>query len=196
MPHQPTTTKVRLNNISTCVAITVSTVDVLVDTLKISGLEAIWNTTQSLLKLLKTVKQAKNECAELMEQTDVILGAIIGVYLKSDTGIELSPSTLNEIANFTRTLHKIHTFIEAQQSGSKVKKFFRQGELNGLLKDCKAALQQGLVFFQIKSSDGISTVRKMQEQAQIRHQEVLNILETMSSSDSASTVWDVIHRQE
>jgi hypothetical protein len=48
-----------------------------------------------------------------------------------------------------RTLHKIHTFVEAQQNGSKVKKFFRQGEMSTLLKDCKAGLQQGLEIFQV-----------------------------------------------
>ncbi|KAJ7731266.1 hypothetical protein B0H16DRAFT_1893418, partial [Mycena metata] len=132
MPRQQTVTEVRLDNISKCVTITVNTLDVLVNTLKIHGLEAMVNTTQSLLKLVQTIKQDKNECAELMEQTHNILNAIIGVYVRSDTGIELPPSTLNEIANFTQTLHKVHAFIEAQQSGSKVKKFFRQGELGGL----------------------------------------------------------------
>ncbi|KAJ7749480.1 hypothetical protein B0H16DRAFT_874600 [Mycena metata] len=171
MPRQQTVTETRLDNILTCVTITVDTLNILVNTLKIHGLEAMVNTTQSLLKL-----------------THVILNAIIGVYIKSDTGIELPPSTLNGIANFTETLHKIHTFIEAQQNHSKVKRFFRQGELNGLLKDCTAGLQEGIKFFQIKSSDIMSTVREMEEQAQIRHQEVLNIIETLSSSDSASTI--------
>ncbi|KAJ7729747.1 hypothetical protein B0H16DRAFT_1893766 [Mycena metata] len=146
------------------------------------------NTTQSLLKLVQTIKQDKNECAELMEQTHNILNAIIGVYVRSDTGIELPPSTLNEIANFTQTLHKIHTFIEAQQSGSKVKKFFRQGELGRLLKDCKTGLQEGIEFFQIKYWDIMSTAREMEEQAQIRHLEVFNTIEIISSSDSASSI--------
>jgi hypothetical protein len=48
-----------------------------------------------------------------------------------------------------RTLHKIHTFIETQQKGSKVKILFRQGELNALLKDCKAGLEQGFNFFEV-----------------------------------------------
>ncbi|KAJ7729780.1 hypothetical protein B0H16DRAFT_224656 [Mycena metata] len=187
MPRQQTVTEVRLDNISKCVTITVNTLNVLVNTLKIHGLEAMVNTTQSLLKLVQTIKQDKKECAELMEQTHNILNAIIGVYVKSDTGIELPLSTLNEIANFTQTIHKIHTFIEAQQSGSKVKKFFRQGELNGLLKDCKTGLQEGIKFFQIKSWDIVSTAREMEEQAQIRHLEVLNIIEIISSSDSASS---------
>ncbi|KAJ7744845.1 hypothetical protein B0H16DRAFT_1422376, partial [Mycena metata] len=34
----------------------------------------------------------------------------------------------------------------------------------------------------------MSTAREIEEQAQIRHQEVLNIIETLSSSDSASTI--------
>jgi hypothetical protein len=48
-----------------------------------------------------------------------------------------------------RTLHKIHTFVEAQQNGSKVKSFFRQGEMSTLLKECKAGLQQGHDIFQV-----------------------------------------------
>ncbi|KAJ7688509.1 hypothetical protein B0H16DRAFT_1707840, partial [Mycena metata] len=147
MPHQPTITKLRLNNISKCMAITANTFDVLVNSLKISGLEAISNTIQSLLKLLQTIKQDRNECAELMEHTHTLLNAIITIYIKSDTGADLPSSTLNQIAKFAETLHKIHTFVEAQQSGSKVKKFFRQGELATLLKDGKAGLQQGFNFF-------------------------------------------------
>ncbi|KAJ7749454.1 hypothetical protein B0H16DRAFT_1725101 [Mycena metata] len=188
MPRQPPITEVRLNDISTCVAITASTLNILVETFKIPGLEAILKTTQSLLELLKTIKQEKNECAEMMEHTHNILNAIIRVYVKSDTGVELPPSTLNEIANFTHTLHKIHTFAEAQQSGSKIKKFFRQGELSGLLKDCKAGVQQGLLFFQINSPDITSSAREIEERARVRHQEVLNMIETMFISDSASSM--------
>ncbi|KAJ7696644.1 hypothetical protein B0H16DRAFT_1841182 [Mycena metata] len=198
MPPQQTATRVRLDNISTCVTITINTLNILVHTLKIYGLEAMVNTTQSLLKLVQTIKQDKNECAELMEQTYVILNAIIGIYIKSDTGLELPPSTLNKIANFTQTLHKIHTFVEAQQSGSKVKKFFRQGEISGLLKDCKAGLQQGLAFFQMSTvhtkvnlptqNNMMSTALEMEEQAQMTQQELLNMIETVSNSDSASFV--------
>ncbi|KAJ7688079.1 hypothetical protein B0H16DRAFT_1030448 [Mycena metata] len=188
MPRQPTATQARLNNISKCVAITANTFDVLVDTLKISGLEAISNTIQSLLKLVQTIKQDGNECAELMEQTHELLNAIITMYIKSDTGAELPPSTLNQIVKFTETLHKIHTFVEAQQGGSKIKKLFRHGELAALLKDCKAGLQQGFDCFNIKT---VPDMREMQDQAQLRHQEILNMIETLSSSDSASAISNI-----
>jgi hypothetical protein len=113
-----------------------------------------------------------------MEQTYELLNAILIVYIKSDTGGELPPSVLTHIGKFTeyaaclwgkklclvlttaiRTLHKIHTFVEAQQNGSKVKKFFRQGEMSTLLKDCKAGLQQGFEIFQVWHLFGDSTTQ-------------------------------------
>jgi hypothetical protein len=56
-----------------------------------------------------------------------------------------------------RTLHKIHTFVEAQQKGSTLKNFFRQGEMGTLLKDCKAGLRQGFEIFQVCQLFGNST---------------------------------------
>ncbi|KAJ7710243.1 hypothetical protein B0H16DRAFT_1820947 [Mycena metata] len=189
MPRQPTATQARLNNISKCVAITANTFDVLVDTLKISGLEAISNTVQSLLKLVQTIKQDKNECAELMEQTHQLLNAIITVYIKSDTGAELPPSTLNQIVQFTETLHKIHTFVEAQQGGRKIQKLFRRGELAALLKDCMVRLQQALDFFNIKVVDTMTNIGEIQERAELRHQEIVGLIEDLALSDSASSVY-------
>ncbi|KAJ7724756.1 hypothetical protein B0H16DRAFT_1782753 [Mycena metata] len=75
-------------------------------------------------------------------------------------------------------LHKIHAFVEAQQSGSKVKKFFRQGELSILLKECKIRT----------AIDVLADVKEMQDETHLRHQEVLNIIEAMSNSDSASLI--------
>jgi hypothetical protein len=109
-----------------------------------------------------------------MEQAHELLNAVIIVHIKSDTGAELLPTVLNQIGKFTeyfvchelmsghlqqyfRTLHKIHTFVEAQQKGSKVKSFFRHGEMSSLLKECKAGLQQGLDFFQVSHHLSIAT---------------------------------------
>jgi hypothetical protein len=58
----------------------------------------------------------------------------------------------------SRTLHKIHAFVEFQESGGKVKQFFYQGEMNTLLKDCKKGLTQGLDFFQVSSHIGFTTI--------------------------------------
>ncbi|KAJ7135126.1 hypothetical protein C8R46DRAFT_1325918, partial [Mycena filopes] len=181
----PPTPETRLNNISKSFTVTTHTLQLLVETLKISGLEAISNTTQSLAKLVLTIKQNKEDCAELMEHASQLLTAIIEVYLKSDNGEDLAPSVLNQIGNLTGTLHKIHTFVEAQQTGSKFKIFFRQGELGALLKSCKAELQHELAFFSITT---VNMIADMQKKAEAKHQEVLNIIETLSSSDSASSI--------
>ncbi|KAJ7741876.1 hypothetical protein B0H16DRAFT_1861677 [Mycena metata] len=194
MPRQPTVTKVRLDNISTCVAITASTFNLLVDTLKISGLEAISNTTQSLLKLLKTrsrldiqtVKQEKNECVDLMEHTHKLLVAIIDAYVKSDTGVELPPSTLNEIANFTHheaeakclalSTKFIH-LLRHNKVAAESKSFFGRENWVHYSRIARWDCNRDFYFF-----------REMEGQAKIRHQEVLNMIETISSSDSASFI--------
>ncbi|KAJ7715454.1 P-loop containing nucleoside triphosphate hydrolase protein [Mycena metata] len=109
--------------------------------------------------------------------------------MTSDAGADLPLSVVNEITKFTETLYKIHTFVEAQQSGSNFKKFFWQGELKTLLKNCRAGLQAGCAFFQIRTTtDVLADVREMQDQAHLRHQEVLSIIETMSNSDSDSSI--------
>ncbi|KAJ7167028.1 hypothetical protein C8R46DRAFT_268998, partial [Mycena filopes] len=182
----PPTMETHLNNISKSLTVTTHTLELLVETLKVSGLEAISNTTQSLAKLILTIKQNKEDCAELMEHTSQLLAAVVDVYLKSDNGGEdLAPSVLNQIGNLTTTLHKIHTFIEAQQTGNKFKFFFRQGELGALLKSCKADLQHELAFFSITT---VNILADMQARAEAKHQEVLNLIETLSSSDSASSI--------
>ncbi|KAJ7019474.1 hypothetical protein C8F04DRAFT_1321883 [Mycena alexandri] len=157
MPRQASIAEIRLNQVSGCLAITRSSLELLAGNLKISGLEAILNTTQSLLKLAQTIKQNRNACNELMEQVHQLLNAIIVVYIKSDTGAELAPSVLNHIAKFAQTLHKIHAFIEAQQGGNKI-------------------------------TNILSDVKQMEDLVEARHQEVLDMIETLSSADSASLI--------
>ncbi|KAJ7917620.1 hypothetical protein B0H13DRAFT_1870085 [Mycena leptocephala] len=266
MPPQPTVTQIRLNNITTCLTITANTLEILVGSLK-SPLEAISNTTQSLLKNMETVKQNKNQCTQLLEQTYELLNTILMVHVTSDMGGELPPSVLKHIGKFTETLHKIHTslmisggcserinenlasamqrgwewkpwarcrgrtpaaaqnprlrsgeclrqasrqstlntpqsgsitafttkatFVEAQQNVNKLKNFFHQGEMSTLLKDCKAGLQQGFEIFQITMVNHIKDIAEMQEDAERRHKEVLDMIEALyntTDSDGASSI--------
>ncbi|KAJ6572273.1 hypothetical protein B0H19DRAFT_1065238 [Mycena capillaripes] len=147
MPTKPIGAENRLNDITTCLTVTARTLGILAMSLKTPFLEPISKTTQSLLKKIQ-VSSTIGLFFTLMETTYQLLEAIIIVHINSDTGGELPPSVLNHIGKFTQTLYKIHTFVEGQQSGSKVKNFFRQGEMNTLLKDCKAGLQQGFEHFQ------------------------------------------------
>ncbi|KAJ6534966.1 hypothetical protein B0H19DRAFT_1241219 [Mycena capillaripes] len=210
MPPQPTATQTRLNRIATCLSTTTHTLAILSSYLKTPFLVPISNTTQSLLKCVQTVKQNKDDCILLLEQAYQLLNAIIILFIKSEMGGDLPPSVLNHIGEFmrwsvfrticcrckcslftARTLHKIHIFVETQQSGSKVKNFFRQGEMRTLLRDCKVGLQQGVDFFQIQTGNIIADVTEMQRVAEERHQEVLEMVEALSdpaTSEAASSV--------
>jgi galactose-1-phosphate uridylyltransferase len=46
-----------------------------------------------------------------------------------------------------RTLHKIHTYLEAQQDRNTIKALFRINEMQNLLKDCHAGLEQAVAVF-------------------------------------------------
>lgn len=112
------------------------------------------------------MKQNQDACTQLLEGTHTLLEAIILMHVDSDSSGELPPSVLHNIGRLTqfitflrvslaancilfRTLHQIHTFVEAQQNSSKFKNFFRQGEISSLLKDCRAGLQQGMECFKV-----------------------------------------------
>ncbi|KAJ7306151.1 hypothetical protein DFH08DRAFT_1054626, partial [Mycena albidolilacea] len=190
-PSQPTANQIRSNSISICLTATANTLDILATSLNGPFLLALSETTQSLLKRIETVKQNKSDCAELMEQTYKVLHAIIMAHVKSDSGGELPPLMLKYIGRFTETLNKIHTFVETQQKGSKVTKFFRQGELNTLLKDCNAGLREAFAFFGIHTVNVMTDIVKMQQDAEQQHKDILDMitrLPNMASSDGESTI--------
>ncbi|KAJ7482792.1 P-loop containing nucleoside triphosphate hydrolase protein [Mycena latifolia] len=55
------------------------------------------------------------------------------------------------VSYFCRTLQKVHAFVEAEQEKSKIKQFFRQGEMKTLLKACHMGLEQALEVFKASS---------------------------------------------
>jgi hypothetical protein len=100
------------------------------------------------------ISRHKEDCVQLLEQTQQVLNAIVLLHIKSDAGGDMPPALLHHIGKLTeyfafssqicirltigvRILYKIHIFVEAQQKGNKVKTFFRQSENNTLLKDCR-----------------------------------------------------------
>ncbi|KAJ6492975.1 P-loop containing nucleoside triphosphate hydrolase protein [Mycena vulgaris] len=185
MPLQPTTTEIRLNNILKCFTIAVDTLEVLANSFKTPFLEPISSTANSLLTAVQTVKQNKSDCAQLLEQTYGLLYAIISLHATPDTAPDLSPSMLNHLGKFTDTLYKIHTFVEAQQDKSKIRHFFRQGEMSKLLRDCNMGLQEALDHFKLQDINLLNEVGIMQKFAEDRHQEVLGLIDALSSGTTS-----------
>ncbi|KAJ7150457.1 hypothetical protein C8R43DRAFT_1191653 [Mycena crocata] len=190
MSPRSTMAQIRTKNILECSATAVETLEILSRSLGTPFLGAISSTTRSLLKVMETIKQNKQDCIQLVEQTHEVLNAILVVHVESDTG-ELPPVMLKQIGEFTETLYKIHTFVEAQQEKHILKNIFRHGEMGTLLNECKAGLQQGLDSFQIQAVNFISDAREVQQVAQNRLQEVLDMIEALSDasiSDRAPSV--------
>ncbi|KAJ7801047.1 P-loop containing nucleoside triphosphate hydrolase protein, partial [Mycena olivaceomarginata] len=184
MPSQPTASQVRLNNITTCLTMTINALQLLATNFDTPFLQAILNTTQSLLDHIQAVKQNKDSCVQLMEQTYTLINAIIVIHGSATSGV-LPPTILENIGKFTETLHKIHTFVEAQRTGNKIKKFLRQGELSMLFRDCQSGLKQGLDFFQIGGANIMTDLSKMRQEAEQRNQEVLRMVGELSDTTSS-----------
>ncbi|KAJ6473055.1 hypothetical protein C8R45DRAFT_1077781 [Mycena sanguinolenta] len=82
-----------------------------------------------------------------------------------------------------RTLHKILTFVQAQQDNRKIKHFFRQNQLRALLKDCRTGLQMALDNFAITSQATLfHNVHEMQRKTRHMHTELLELISNLSDS--------------
>ncbi|KAJ7794330.1 hypothetical protein B0H14DRAFT_2532893 [Mycena olivaceomarginata] len=186
----PTVTQNRLDNVVICLTMTTNTLQLITDGMKTPFLGAIINTTQAVLKNIQTVSKHKDDCVQLLEQVHKLLNAIMILHIKSDAGGEMPIELLDHVGKFTEILHKIYTFVEAQQKGNRVKSFFQQGEISTLLKG-QAGIQQSFEFFQIEGTRALLDIAEMKKDAQKRHQEVLDMIEKLSeatASERASTV--------
>ncbi|KAJ6521484.1 hypothetical protein DFH09DRAFT_1424951 [Mycena vulgaris] len=185
MSSQPIATEIRLNNILKCFTTAVDSLEVLANTFKSPFLEPISNTAKSLLTAVQTVKQNKSDCTQLLEGTYGLLCAIVSLHMKPETGLDLTPSMLNDLGKFTDTLYKIHTFVEGQQDKSKIRHFFRQGEMSKLLKDCNMGLQEALGSFKLQDINLLTEVGVMQKIAEDRHKEVLELIGAFSEGSTS-----------
>ncbi|KAJ7465680.1 hypothetical protein FB451DRAFT_1369921 [Mycena latifolia] len=135
---------------------------------------------------MQNVIRRKNDCIKLMENLHRLLCAIANLHLNSETGGVLPPSLLQNVGKFTVTLHKIHTFVEAQHDGNKIKPFFRQNEMNKLFKECQAGSQEAIEVFEIESGVTIfDTISEMQSKTDKMHKELLEMISNISDGTAS-----------
>ncbi|KAJ7429923.1 hypothetical protein B0H11DRAFT_1944003 [Mycena galericulata] len=181
MPHQPTPAVTLLTEIH--------------DAFGTPFVQAISNTTLVLITIIQNVKRNKDECIQLMESIYQVLYGIVNLHIVSETAGSLPPTVLNDLGKFTEydsnlaTLkYMMHTFVEAQQDGNKIKNFFRQTEMNTLLKECQAGVKHALEVFKaspemFKLESGASNLvnmREMQNTADNMHRDLLEMISTLS----------------
>ncbi|KAJ7617969.1 P-loop containing nucleoside triphosphate hydrolase protein [Roridomyces roridus] len=154
-------------------------------------LEAICNTVRSLIdRLPQDIKKNKDECLHLMSHVHEVLYGIAALHMQSETPGTLSPQILEHVGNFMRTMHKIHTFIEAQQQGTFFKQLRRQGRLNNLLKDCQTELNQALDIFKIQTlPPGITNLNAKVEQMHTQLMEIIAGFSEQNTAEALSMVY-------
>ncbi|KAJ7819424.1 hypothetical protein B0H13DRAFT_1921785 [Mycena leptocephala] len=199
MPRQNTGADTRLSNITGYLTPALTLLDELNDAFGSSFVQPITKTTLSLIMLVQNAQRNRDECIQLTENIHNVLYAIINLHIRSETAGSVHPSILDHIGNFTETLHKIHTFVEAQQERSKIKYFFRKGEMNTLLKDCHSGLAKALEVF--KAEIGTMTFNSMDEMKQKTkdmHNELLELISMLSddTSDTSSLVYQGSNRSK
>ncbi|KAJ7046010.1 hypothetical protein C8F04DRAFT_1248270 [Mycena alexandri] len=149
MPREDPATEARIQKLTACLAPAVTLLEELNDVFGPSFIQPIVKTVQALIAGIQNVKRNKDECFQLVEGIHQVVYPIIHLYLKSEAAGSLPPEVLDKIAQFTDTLHKIYTFIEIQQDGNKIRQFFRQSEVNKLLKDCHTGLDHAIETFRV-----------------------------------------------
>ncbi|KAJ7131146.1 hypothetical protein C8R44DRAFT_904175 [Mycena epipterygia] len=193
MPSQPTVTEICMNAVLSCLTPMLTLLNEVMDAFGTPFMRAISSTTLSLIIVSQNAKRNKDECIQFMENIHGILYAIIDLHITSETGGGLLPATLDHIGNFMQILHKIHTFVEAQQDGNRIKYFFRQNEMNKLRKDCQAGLEEALKVFKVETGLIIANnMAKMHKKTQSMHQELLDLVEYLSdgsTSDGSSSIY-------
>ncbi|KAJ7142572.1 hypothetical protein C8R44DRAFT_924163 [Mycena epipterygia] len=193
MPPQRTVTEIRLNSILACLVPTITLLNEVNDAFGTPFIKAISNTTLSLVTAVQNVKRNKDECVQLTENIHQILHAIINLHMKPETAGSLPPTMLDHVDKFTQTLHKIHTFVEEQRDGNRLKHFFRQTEMNTLHKHCFAGVEEALRIFTVEAGLLlIESIAEMEQQTQKMHQEFLELVANLSdgsASDTASSIY-------
>ncbi|KAJ6546733.1 hypothetical protein DFH09DRAFT_1087673 [Mycena vulgaris] len=177
MAPLPTVAEVRLNDIIGFLKPTVALLKDISDIFGAPFVPAISNTTLSLITAVQSVKRNKEECIQLMENVHTLLYIIVNLHMTSEpTGI-LPPATLDHVGTFTKTLHKIHTFVEAQQDGNRIKHFFRQSEMNKLLKECHGDMERAFEMFRIHTGVTVfGNIIEMQKETKKMHTELLELI--------------------
>ncbi|KAF8176742.1 hypothetical protein K438DRAFT_1770515 [Mycena galopus ATCC 62051] len=171
------------NSLHACLAFALPLLNKLNDVFGPPFVQPISKAVKALIDLV----QNKSECAQLMDNIHCILYAIVHFHMKSETVGSLHPSMLDNLGGFIETLHKIYSFVEAQQEGIKIKHLFHNNEINRLLQDCHAGLKQAQEAFNIQTqTQALNDVNNFKKTVDLMHKELIEVIETLSDTRTVS----------
>ncbi|KAJ7488074.1 hypothetical protein FB451DRAFT_1226362 [Mycena latifolia] len=182
----------KVDSVLNYATVAASTLSDIADSSSVPFLRTIAAVSLSILTIAESARTNKDECTRMVSQIDELLSVILHLCTKSDGGGNLSPATLHNIGKFADTLQKIHSFIQAQQNTSRLKRLFRHGENAAQLEQCHAGLRHALDVFGVRSALVVGAeMSDIREQAEKRHRELVGLFATQSEpteSDNVSLV--------
>ncbi|KAF7373620.1 hypothetical protein MSAN_00572400 [Mycena sanguinolenta] len=143
-----------------------------------------------VVETVQSVKTKKDECAALVQQIHRVLCAIIDFVCTLNISPFLAPALFDSMATFSQTLHKIQTFIRAQQSMGILERFLRQQANTAQLEDCKLSLRRALDIFSIEVRRvTVAHVADFEVATENKHRELLTLIAANCWSHSKSSVF-------
>ncbi|KAK6977219.1 ATPase-AAA-core domain-containing protein [Favolaschia claudopus] len=142
-------------------------------------------TATALADALQNVKRNQDKCNNLSEHIPTLLMAIVNLHMKSEPIGTLSTAMLQHLGEFTKTLSKIYTYVEAQLGGHTLRYFFRHGDINSLLETCYAGLEQSKATFKMYFSGGIlGGIIEMQSTLDNMYDELSELITSVTETGS------------
>ncbi|KAJ7261933.1 hypothetical protein C8J57DRAFT_1633369 [Mycena rebaudengoi] len=170
-------------------AITASTVEEIAGSFQIPFLASATALTSSILKCVESIKSDRNEWTVMVEQIHEIFCTIAKLCSTSEIKGVLPTALLYDIAKFTEILQKIFTFLKGQQKMGKIKQLFKQPDNAGKLEMCKQELGKAVEMFRVRASGSArSHIGQMKKDAKQQHDELMALLDDLSSSDRSSVI--------
>ncbi|KAF7326307.1 hypothetical protein MKEN_00484100 [Mycena kentingensis (nom. inval.)] len=153
-------------------------------------LETLGRTVGALVVAAQNIRQHNQQCSDLLEDVQCILGSLISIYhVGIDPTATESEQTKQNLKIFLETLHKLYAYLSAQQAAQGFfRQIFRQSEIAQLLDGCQKGLQHAKLLFNIdQAAQNLFDLENLHRVAEQHHKELLTAVEAMSESDTTTS---------
>ncbi|KAF7356055.1 NB-ARC domain-containing protein [Mycena venus] len=137
--------------------------------------------TLTIIPMVQSAKLQRERCLRIMEEIHHSLCALTSLAIHSDH-IQ-APEMLDQIAQYADILQKFDSCLRSQRELGTIKRLFKQGEIATQLDTCETKLRTSLGIFTAKQTVRLaSTVVELNIDTETRHQELLELISSQSSS--------------
>ncbi|KAJ6477223.1 hypothetical protein DFH09DRAFT_1056595 [Mycena vulgaris] len=149
-------------------------------------LKAVSGATLLVIPIVQDIRANRERCVRMVEKVHQLLCTL--TLLSLNIGTTMSPKVLGDIGRLAQTLQKFYACLRSQQELGKLRRFFKQTEITAQLEACEGELQGVSESFKVQSATApTAAIADLCTRAEQRHQEILELLETRSYTQSSDT---------